>query len=87
MPTVIAIISEGHQALARLAMREKFSAPRRHWHSHIRRPAESEARRGADGGSDMNRLKTDEQPGAAEAMAHDGVLAETLVLLVERSRD
>ena len=33
---------------------------------------------------DMNRLKTAmSSPGAAEAMAHDGVLAETLVLLVE----
>ena len=33
---------------------------------------------------DMNRLKTAmSTPGAAEAMAHDGVLAETLVLLVE----
>ena len=33
---------------------------------------------------DMNRLKTAMgSPGAAEAMAHDGVLAETLVLLVE----
>ena len=33
---------------------------------------------------DMNRLKTAmSRPGAAEAMAHDGVLAETLVLLVE----
>ena len=32
---------------------------------------------------DMNRLKTAmSTPGAAEAMAHDGVLAETLVLLV-----
>ena len=33
---------------------------------------------------DMNKLKTAmSSPGAAEAMAHDGVLAETLVLLVE----
>ena len=33
---------------------------------------------------DMNRLKTAmSSPGAAEAMAHDGVLAETLVMLVE----
>ena len=33
---------------------------------------------------DMNRLKTAMSgPGAAEAMAQDGVLAETLVLLVE----
>ena len=33
---------------------------------------------------DMNALKTAmSTPGAAEAMAHDGVLAETLVLLVE----
>jgi hypothetical protein len=33
---------------------------------------------------DMNRLKTAmSSPGAAEAMAHDGVLTETLVLLVE----
>ena len=33
---------------------------------------------------DMNRLKTAmSTPGAAEAMAHDGVLAETLVMLVE----
>ena len=33
---------------------------------------------------DMNRLKPAmSSPGAAEAMAHDGVLAETLVLLVE----
>ena len=33
---------------------------------------------------DMNRLKTAmSTPGAAEAMAHDGVLAETLVVLVE----
>jgi hypothetical protein len=33
---------------------------------------------------DMNRLKTAmSSPGAAEAMAHDGVLAETLVLLVQ----
>ena len=33
---------------------------------------------------DMNALKTAmSAPGAAEAMAHDGVLAETLVLLVE----
>ena len=33
---------------------------------------------------DMSRLKTAmSSPGAAEAMAHDGVLAETLVLLVE----
>jgi hypothetical protein len=33
---------------------------------------------------DMNTLKTAmSTPGAAEAMAHDGVLAETLVLLVE----
>jgi hypothetical protein len=33
---------------------------------------------------DMNRLKTAmSSPGAAEAMAHDGVVAETLVLLVE----
>jgi hypothetical protein len=32
----------------------------------------------------MNALKTAmSTPGAAEAMAHDGVLAETLVLLVE----
>ena len=33
---------------------------------------------------DMNKLKTAmSTPGAAEAMAHDGVLAETLVMLVE----
>jgi len=33
---------------------------------------------------DMNTLKTAmSTPGAAEAMAHDGVLAETLVILVE----
>ena len=33
---------------------------------------------------DMNALKTAmSTPGAAEAMAHDGVLAETLVILVE----
>ena len=33
---------------------------------------------------DMNKLKTAmSSPGAAEAMAHDGVLAETLVMLVE----
>jgi hypothetical protein len=33
---------------------------------------------------DMNKLKTAmSSPGAAEAMKHDGVLAETLVLLVE----
>ncbi len=33
---------------------------------------------------DMNTLKTAmSSPGAAEAMAHDGVLAETLVMLVE----
>ncbi len=33
---------------------------------------------------DMNALKTAmSTPGAAEAMAHDGVLAETLVMLVE----
>jgi hypothetical protein len=33
---------------------------------------------------DMNTLKTAmSTPGAAEAMAHDGVLAETLVMLVE----
>jgi hypothetical protein len=33
---------------------------------------------------DMNALKTAmSAPGAAEAMAHDGVLAETLVILVE----
>ena len=33
---------------------------------------------------DMNKLKTAmSSPGAAEAMTHDGVLAETLVLLVE----
>jgi hypothetical protein len=33
---------------------------------------------------DMNALKTAmSAPGAAEAMAHDGVLAETLVMLVE----
>jgi hypothetical protein len=33
---------------------------------------------------DMNALKTAmTAPGAAEAMAHDGVLAETLVMLVE----
>ncbi len=33
---------------------------------------------------DMNKLKSAmSTPGAAEAMAHDGVLAETLVMLVE----
>jgi hypothetical protein len=33
---------------------------------------------------DMNKLKAAmSSPGAADAMAHDGVLAETLVLLVE----
>jgi len=33
---------------------------------------------------DMNKLKTAmSSPGAAEAMAHDGVLGETLVMLVE----
>ncbi len=33
---------------------------------------------------DMNKLKAAmSAPGAAEAMAHDGVLAETLVMLVE----
>jgi hypothetical protein len=33
---------------------------------------------------DMKKLQTAmSSPGAAEAMAHDGVLAETLVLLVE----
>jgi hypothetical protein len=33
---------------------------------------------------DMNALKTAmSAPGAAQAMAHDGVLAETLVMLVE----
>ncbi|MGD0839297.1 MAG: hypothetical protein ABSB49_21905 [Polyangia bacterium] len=33
---------------------------------------------------DMNKLKSAmSTPGAAEAMAHDGVLAETLVILVE----
>ena len=33
---------------------------------------------------DMNALKTAmSSPGAAEAMAHDGVLAETLVILAE----
>jgi hypothetical protein len=33
---------------------------------------------------DMNAFKTAmSSPGAAEAMAHDGVLAETLVMLVE----
>ena len=33
---------------------------------------------------DMNALKTAmSAPGAAEAMAHDGVLAETLVMLAE----
>ena len=33
---------------------------------------------------DMNALKTAmSTPGAAEAMAHDGVLAETLVILAE----
>ena len=33
---------------------------------------------------DMNALKTAmSAPGATEAMAHDGVLAETLVMLVE----
>ena len=34
--------------------------------------------------ADMDALKTAmETPGAAEAMAHDGVVSETLVMLVE----
>jgi len=53
-------------------------------HNHYRLTKGMGWNRGADGVPDMNALKTAmSTPGAAEAMAHDGVLAETLVLLVE----
>jgi len=77
MPTVIGYHQvEGHQALLASPMREKVFRPL--GVTGIRTfvdPQNPTRVVGADGGSDMNRLKTAmSTPGAAEAMAHDGVL-------------
>ena len=87
MPTVI-----GHHdvkdtgALARVAEARGVLRPSRsHEHPDVRRPAEPKPRRRADGRTRHGRLvmAAMESRRAAEAMAHDGVLPETVVILVE----
>jgi hypothetical protein len=56
----------------------------RHEHQHVRRPGEPHAGRRVDGRSSHGRRDgREDTQAAAEAMAYDGVLPETLVILVE----
>ena len=65
--------------------REEFFGPLwRDEHPHLRRPREPHARRRADGRLGHGRRHgAMETEAAAEAMEYDGVVPETLVMLVE----
>jgi hypothetical protein len=64
--------------------REVLRTPGGHRHPNVHRSEGSDRVAVLMEVPDMNKLQAAMQaPGAAEAMAHDGVLAETLVILVE----
>ena len=86
MPTVIAYhdVKDKDHWLAS-PKREEFFGPLGVTNIRdLRRPGESEQGRAGDGHSrDGRRHGREETEAAAEAMAHDGVMPETLVILVE----
>jgi hypothetical protein len=86
MPTVIAHhdVQDKDHWLASPKREEAFGALGGHQHPDVRRPAEPDPGGGAYGRCRLDAVMAAMQTKAlAEAMAHDGVLPETLVILVE----